>query len=83
LFFRALISVNTASAGLPAMPMPAATSARSARRNGLASFSSPMVTGMVGRPSSIWRLACASRAASTGLSGSMVRANLMFASVYS
>ena len=35
------------------MPMPAATSGRSARRNGLASFSSPMVTGMVGRPFSI------------------------------
>ena len=40
---------------LPAMPMPAATSGTSARRNGFANFSSPMVTGMVGSPfASCW-----------------------------
>src|SRR6185503_8381363 len=47
LFFLARTSAKTSTAGFPAIPTLAATSARSARRNGLASFSSPMVVGIV------------------------------------
>src|SRR5262245_10667433 len=83
LFFRARISAKTCAAGLPAIPIPEATSGRSARRNGFASFSSPMVAGMVGSFFAICCLACASRAASALLFGSIVRANLIFAAVYS
>src|SRR5208283_1939441 len=83
LFLRARISANTCAAALPVMPMPAATSGRSARRNGLASFSSPMVTGIVGSPLAICCLTCTSRAASTALAGSMVRAKRILAAVYS
>src|SRR5665213_3397354 len=83
LFLRVRISANTCAAGFPAMPMPAATSGWSARRNELASFSSPMVTGMVGSPAAICCLACASRAASAELSGSTVRAKRILARVYS
>src|SRR5262249_6077383 len=47
-FFRSRISAKTFQAGLPASPTAAATSGRSARRNGLAAFSSPRVEGTVG-----------------------------------
>src|SRR5262249_45305051 len=82
LFLRVRISAKTSAAGLPAMPMPEATSGTSARRNGLASFSSPSVTGIVGSLFAICCFACVSRAASALLFGWLVSANLIFAVVH-
>src|SRR5262249_1353439 len=45
LFLRSRISANTFHAGLPASPTDFATSGTSARRNGFAAFSAPMVDG--------------------------------------
>src|SRR6516225_6474445 len=47
LFLRSRISANTFHAGLPVSPTDFATSGTSARRNGFAAFSAPMVDGMV------------------------------------
>src|ERR1700722_595237 len=82
-FLRSRISANTFHAGLPARPSDFATSAASARRNGLAAFSAPIVAGMVGLPAASCCLTCSARAASALLFGSMVLAKRMFASVYS
>ena len=49
LFLRALISANTCAGGAPP-GRPPATAGTSARRNGLAAFSSSIVVGMVGLP---------------------------------
>ena len=65
------------------MPTAFATAATSARRNGLAAFSAPMVEGSVGLPSASWQAASRSRAASAALSGSMLLAKRMLAAVYS
>src|SRR5438876_11275375 len=48
LFLRSRISANTFHAGSPVSPTDFATSGTSARRNGFAAFSAPMVDGMVG-----------------------------------
>src|SRR5438045_9724250 len=47
-FFRSRISANTFQAGWPASPSDLARAGSSARRNGLAAFSAPIVAGMVG-----------------------------------
>jgi hypothetical protein len=82
LFFRALISANTSAAGLPARPTAAATAGMSARRNGLAAFSSSIVVGMVHR-----RRRSALLLPGAGLQRrvvrSMVSAKRILASVYS
>src|SRR5579864_7481209 len=82
-FFRSRISANTCHAGLPARPSDFATSASSARRNGLAAFSAPIVAGMVGLPAARSFLTSSARAASALLFGSTVLAKRMLASVYS
>src|SRR5580704_9504856 len=82
-FLRSRISANTFHAGPPDRPSDFATSASSARRNGLAAFSAPIVAGMVGLPAASCCLASSARAASALLFGSMVLAKRMFASVYS
>src|ERR1700733_7920167 len=73
-FLRSRISANTFHAGLPASPTAFATSASSARRNGLAAFSAAMVAGIVGLPEGVSFDTSASRAASALLFGSMVLA---------
>src|SRR5262249_40178991 len=83
LFLRSRISANTRDAGLPASPTDFATSGMSARRNGLAAFSSPMVDGIVGLRAAIRFSTCASRALSAALSGSMLLAKRILALVYS
>src|SRR3984885_16054561 len=52
-FLRSRISANTFHAGLPASPTAFATSASSARRNGLAGFSAAVVAGIVGLPEGV------------------------------
>src|ERR1700727_4017375 len=81
-FLRSRISANTFQAGLPASPTDFATSASSARRNGLAAFSAAIVAGMVGLPAAISFATSASRTASALLVGSMVLAKRIFAAVY-
>src|ERR1700730_17459850 len=83
LFFRSRISAKTCHAGAPASPTDLATSGRSARRNGLAVFSSPMVEGIVGLRSAPRRATSCSRADSAALPGSIVLAKRMLACVYS
>src|SRR5579863_5163925 len=82
-FLRSRISANTFHAGLPDRPSDFATSASSARRNGLAAFSAPIVAGMVGLPAASCCLTSSARAASALLFGSMVLAKRILASVYS
>src|SRR3954471_18468393 len=83
LFLRSRISANTFQAGLPASPTDFATSGTSARRNGFAFFSSPMVEGMVGLWAASSFSTSASRALSAELPGSIVFAKRMLALVYS
>src|SRR6185437_2653572 len=83
LFLRSRISAKTFQAGLPASPTDWATSGTSARRNGLAAFSAPIVAGMVDFPAPRSRLTSSARAASALLFGSMVLAKRTFACVYS
>ena len=82
-FSRARISANTFQAGLPASPTDCATSGTSARRNGFAAFSAPMVAGIVGFPVARSRSTSSARAASAVLLGSMVLAKRILAAVYS
>src|SRR5580658_6002605 len=82
-FLRSRISANTFHAGLPARPSDFATSALSARRNGFSAFSAPMVAGMVALPAPRSCFTSSARAASALLSGSMVLAKRILASVYS
>src|SRR5262252_7115867 len=82
-FFRSRISAKTFHAGCPASPSDLASAASSARRNGLAAFSWPMVAGMVGLPAARSLATSSARAASALLPGSMVLANRILASVYS
>src|ERR1700680_2873142 len=82
-FLRSRISANTFHAGLPDRPSDFATSASSARRNGLAAFSAAIVAGMVGSPAASCCLTTSARAASALLFGSMVLAKRILASVYS
>src|SRR5436190_4031369 len=83
LFLRRRISAKTSSALLPASPTDAATEGTSARRKQLVFFSAPMVEGNVGLPAVRNASASLARAFRSGLSGSIVRANLILASVYS
>src|SRR6266516_2952022 len=83
LFFRSRISANTFQAGLPASPTDFATSGTSARRNGFAAFSEPMVDGMVGWCAARSFSTSFSRAVSAALAGSMVLAKRTLAFVYS
>src|SRR6195256_3990769 len=82
-FFRSRTSAKTCAAGRPARPTAAATAGTSARRKTLARFSAPIVVGIVGCPAATWRLASSARARRSGLSGSMVSAKRILASVYS
>src|ERR1700728_2787248 len=82
-FLRSRISANTFQAGLPASPSDWATSAISARRNGLAPFSAPIVAGIVGLSAARSRATSSARAASALLFGSIVLAKRMFDWVYS
>src|SRR5271169_1359013 len=82
-FLRSRISANTFQAGLPARPSDCATSATSARRNGLAAFSAPIVAGMVGLSAATSRATSSARAASALLSGSTVLAKRILDCVYS
>src|SRR5262249_22219794 len=83
LFLRSRISANTFHAGLPASPTDFATSGTSARRNGFAAFSAPMVDGMVGSRAARSLSTSVSRARSAALSGSTVLAKPILALVYS
>src|SRR5215216_6441294 len=83
LSFAALILANTCAGALPLSPMRAASDASSARRNGLAAFSTAIVVGSVGLPAARSAATSSARAVSAALSGSIVRANLTFAAVYS
>src|SRR5262249_60177584 len=69
LFLRSRISANTFQAGLLASPTDFATSGTSARRNGFAAFSAPMVDGMVGFPAARSFSTSVSRARSAALAG--------------
>src|SRR5262249_18121638 len=82
-FLRSRISANTFQAGWPASPTDFATSDTSARRNGFAAFSSPMVDGMVGLWAATSLSTSVARAASAELAGSTVLAKRTFACVYS
>src|SRR5712671_2648423 len=82
-FFRSRTSAKSCAAGRPARPTAAATAGTSARRKTLARFSAPIVVGIVGWPAATWRLASSARARRSGLSGSMVSAKRILASVYS
>src|SRR5579871_6512752 len=82
-FLRSRISPNTFHAGLPASPTACATSVTSARRNGFAAFSAPIVAGMVGLPAAPSRATSSARAASALLFGSTVLAKRILAAVYS
>src|SRR6202790_1481084 len=82
-FLRSRISANTFQAGLPPRPSDFASSALSARRNGLAAFSAPIVAGMVGAPAPISFATSSARAASALLCGSMCLAKRILAWVYS
>src|SRR4029077_5850771 len=82
-FFRSRISANTFQAGWPPRPSDLASSELSARRNGLAAFSAPIVAGMVGLPAARSFATSSARAASALLFGSMLLANRILASVYS
>ncbi len=79
LFLRSRISANTFQAGLPASPTDFATSGTSARRNGFAAFSAPMIEGMVGSAAARSASTSRSRAASAALRGSIVLAKRMLA----
>src|SRR5262249_53677088 len=83
LFLRSRISANTFHAGLPASPTDFATSGTSARRNGFAAFSAPMVDGMVGSRAARSLSTSVARARSAALSGSTVLAKATLALVYS
>src|SRR5207248_6190319 len=83
LFLRSRISANTFQAGWPAMPTDLAISGRSARRNGFAAFSPPIVDGMVGLPAASRFATCFARSANAVFPGSMVFANCILAWVYS
>src|SRR4029077_17736003 len=83
LFFLSRTSAKTCAAGRPANPTAAATAGTPARRKTLARFSSSLEVGIVGWPAATWRLASSARARRSGLSGSMVRAKRILASVYS
>src|SRR5262249_48609287 len=83
LFLRSRISANTFHAGLPASPTDFATSGTSARRNGFAAFSAPMVDGMVGSCAARSLSTSVARARSAALSGSTVLAKATLALVYS
>src|SRR6476620_2403187 len=83
LFLRSRISANTFQAGLPASPTDFATSGTSARRNGFAAFSAPMVEGTVGSPAARSLSTSRSRALSVAFAGSIVLAKRTFAFVYS
>src|SRR6516165_8361837 len=82
-FLRSRISANTCQVGLPERPTDFATSGKSARRNGFAAFSCPIVEGIVGLRSARSLSASFSRAANAAFAGSIVFANRMFACVYS
>src|SRR5436190_10769383 len=82
-FFRSRISANTFQAGWPASPSDLARAGSSARRNGLAAFSAPIVAGMVGLPAARSLATSSARAASAALFGSTVLAKRILASVYS
>src|SRR5579862_1034423 len=82
-FLRSRISANTFQAGLPARLTDFATSGASARKNGLAAFSAPIVAGTVGLPTARSFATSSARAASALLFGSMVLAKRILASVYS
>src|SRR5580698_11406909 len=83
LFLRSRISANTCQAGLPERPSDFATSALSARRNGFSAFSAPIVAGIVALPAARSFFTSSARAASALLSGSIVLAKRILASVYS
>src|SRR6516225_5161473 len=83
LFLRSRISANTFHAGLPARPTDFATSGTSARRNGFAAFSAPMIDGIVGSFAARSFSTSVSRARSAALAGSTVLAKAMLALVYS
>src|SRR5262249_2295223 len=83
LFLRSRISANTFHAGLPASPTDLATSGTSARRNGFAAFSVPMVDGMVGSRAARSLSTSVARARNAALSGSTVLAKATLALVYS
>src|SRR6516162_11524058 len=83
LFLRSRISANTFHAGLPVSPTDFATSGTSARRNGFAAFSAPMVDGMVGSRAARSLSTSVSRARSAALAGSTVLAKVTLALVYS
>src|SRR5690606_19426161 len=68
------ILAKTSAGAPPGMPTAAATSGTSARRNGLAAFSAPIVTGSVGLPSARNLATSSARALSALLFGSMVSA---------
>jgi hypothetical protein len=80
---EAILSANTFQAGLPLRPSDVASAASSARKNGLAAFSAPMVAGMVGLPAATSLATSSARAASALLFGSIVLAKWILASVYS
>src|SRR5262249_17677374 len=69
LFLRSRISANTFHAGLPASPTDFATSGTSARRNGLAAFSAPMIDGIVGSLAARSFSTSVARARSAALAG--------------
>src|SRR5882757_5114858 len=83
LFLRSRNSPNTSTALRPFIRTPAATEGSSARRNTLAFFSPPSVTGIVGWLAARSRATSSARAFRTALSGSTVSANLTLAAVYS
>src|ERR1700682_6376530 len=83
LFLRSRNSPNTSAPLLPFIRTLAATDGSSARRNTLAFFFSPSVTGIVGCPAARSRVTSSARAFRAALSGSMVSANLTLAAVYS
>src|SRR5665213_2497727 len=83
LFLRSRISANTFQAGLPERPRDFASSASSARKNGLAAFSAAIVAGMVGLPAARSFATSSARASSDVLFGSMVLAKRILAPVYS
>src|ERR1700740_1416667 len=82
-FLRSRISADTCQAGAPPSPSDFASSALSARRNGLAAFSAPIVAGMVNLCAAVSLATSSARAASALLLGSTVLAKRMLASVYS
>src|SRR5579862_6574913 len=82
-FLRSRTSANTFHAGLPDKPTNFASSALSARKNGLAAFSAPMVAGIVNLCAAVSLATSSARAASALLLGSTVLAKRMLASVYS